>query len=195
MTGFAEHISSKLASDRALVSSGKIPIRPPSCLFETLQDGVVLYKLINVLKPGIVDVKYLKEPPRNKFEVLVNHRLVLSACTQLGLNIVNIDASDLMSETPDRQYLKLALVWQLLRFDLISKVNVVAHPEMSCLIEKGEPLDHFVRLPAEIALLRWVNFHLAVAGSPKRIYNFGSAVADSEAYTVLLHQMDPPPTL
>jgi len=40
-------------------------------------------------------------------------------------------------------------------------------------------------------LLRWFNYHLKNAGHPKRVTNFGADIKDSEAYTVLLHQIAP----
>ena len=191
VSAFAEAISAHLAADPPMVSSRRVPISPPTALFATLRDGAVLCHLVNALKPGAIDARHVRDTPRNPFEVLLNHRLVLSACAQLGLKIVNIGEEDLASDSPDKQYLVLALVWQLLRYGLMSRVNVAAHPEITCLIEQGESIDHFIKLPAEVNLLRWVNFHLAASGSPKRIYNFGQDVADSEAYVRLLHQLDP----
>jgi len=46
-------------------------------------------------------------------------------------------------------------------------------------------------LPTEQILLRWFNYHLAKAGHPKRVHNFGGDIKDSEAYTVLLKQIAP----
>ena len=43
-----------------------------------------------------------------------------------------------------------------------------------------------LRLPPEKLLLRWFNHHLAEAGSPIRVSNFGSDLTDSEAYATLL---------
>jgi len=40
-------------------------------------------------------------------------------------------------------------------------------------------------------LLRWFNYHLAQAGHPRRVKNFGRDVKDSECYTVLLNQINP----
>ena len=40
-------------------------------------------------------------------------------------------------------------------------------------------------------LLRWFNFHLREAGHAKRVKNFAGDIKDSEAYTVLLHQLKP----
>jgi len=39
--------------------------------------------------------------------------------------------------------------------------------------------------------LRWFNYHLKNSGSPKRVANFSGDIKDSEAYTLLLHQLAP----
>lgn len=47
-------------------------------------------------------------------------------------------------------------------------------------------------LPIEQILLRWMNYHLANAGSAKRVTNFGKDIKDSEAYTIVINQIAPP---
>jgi Calponin homology (CH) domain/C2 domain len=185
---FSAHINEVLASDGDV--AGKLPIDGETMdLFKKVEDGVLLCKLINSVKPGLIDERQISVKPRNKFEALLNHRLMLNAARQLGLRIVNIGPEDLYGG--DKPHLVLGVIWQIVRYGLMSQVNVVAHPELSQLIEKGESIDHFAKLPAEVNLLRWVNYHLARSGHPRRIYNFGGDVADSEAYTILLNQLAP----
>jgi hypothetical protein len=43
----------------------------------------------------------------------------------------------------------------------------------------------------EAALLKWFNEHLEAAGSDRRVTNFGPDLQDSEAYSTLLHQLQP----
>ena len=52
-------------------------------------------------------------------------------------------------------------------------------------------LQALLKLPAEKILLRWFNYHLAASGAAKRIENFGKDLHDSEAYALLLQQIDP----
>jgi len=59
------------------------------------------------------------------------------------------------------------------------------------LLEEGEDLKDFLKLPPEKILLRWVNYHLKNAGSDRRIANFGKDIQDSEVYTLLLNQLSP----
>mmetsp|Transcript_7789 Transcript_7789/g.11779 ORF Transcript_7789/g.11779 Transcript_7789/m.11779 type:complete len:730 (+) Transcript_7789:287-2476(+) len=187
---FSEHINDVLANDTDLSGGNPLPINPESDdLFKAVTSGVLLCKLLNAIKPGLIDEKQISKKPRNKFEALINHRVVINACRQLGLKITNIGPEDLYAG--DKPHLVLGVVWQIIRFGLMQQVNVAQHPELGALIEKGESVDHFAKLPAEINLLRWFNYHLAEANYPKRVYNFGKDIADSKAYTVLLSQLAP----
>lgn len=51
-------------------------------------------------------------------------------------------------------------------------------------------MSDLLKLPPEAILLRWFNYHLAKAGSSRRVANFGSDLQDSECYSVLLNQLD-----
>jgi plastin-3 len=59
------------------------------------------------------------------------------------------------------------------------------------LLDGGEKIEDLMKLSPEAILLRWVNHQLERAGAPKRIHNFTSDIADSEAYTHLLYQIAP----
>lgn len=102
--------------------------------------------------------------------------------------MVNIGAQDLIEGRP---YLVLGLVWQIIKIGLYAKVDLLHHPELIRLLEEGEALDTFLKLPTDQILLRWVNYHLREAGVTKRINNFSSDIKDSECYTVLLNQLKP----
>ncbi|CAM9625294.1 unnamed protein product, partial [Heterosigma akashiwo] len=53
----------------------------------------------------------------------------------------------------------------------------------------GETLEAFLSLPPDKILLRWMNYHLEKANSPRRVENFGESIKDSLAYSDLLHQL------
>lgn len=48
-----------------------------------------------------------------------------------------------------------------------------------------------MRLSPETILLRWVNYHLERAGTPRRVTNFTGDIKDSEVYTLLMKQIAP----
>jgi len=88
-------------------------------------------------------------------------------------------------------HLVLGLVWQLVKIHLLNSINLKNHPELIRLLEEGETLQDLLKLPPDQLLLRWFNYHLKNAGTPKRVRNFGGDVKDSEAYTILLNQIAP----
>jgi len=83
------------------------------------------------------------------------------------------------------------MVWQLVKIQLLNSINLKNHPELIRLLEPGETLEDLLKLPPDMLLLRWFNYHLKNAGYGKKLTNFGKDVQDSEAYTVLLNQLAP----
>jgi plastin-1 len=53
------------------------------------------------------------------------------------------------------------------------------------LLEEGETLAAFVKLPPEAILLRWVNYHLKKAGYPHKVNNFGSDISVGPAVILM----------
>jgi plastin-1 len=74
---------------------------------------------------------------------------------------------------------------------LLASISLSNHPELFRLLEPGETIEDLLKLSPEQILLRWFNFHLKAANHSKRVKNFGGDIKDSEAYTVLLHQLSP----
>jgi len=184
---FAEHLNAELAHDPWL--AGKLPVNPDSDdIFRVTAESVMLCRYLNKVKPGLIPEHNIRNPPKNKFEQLDNHNLALNAARQLGLVVVNVGSEDLNNGVPN---LTLGLIWQIVRYQLLSKVNIEQHPEISALIEREEDTKAFVELPPEVTLLRWVNYHLARAGGMRRVYSFADDLKDSENYTVLLNQIAP----
>jgi len=87
--------------------------------------------------------------------------------------------------------LVLGLIWQIIKIGLFSRITLQNHPELYRLLEPGETIEDFLKLPVDQILLRWFNYHLAKAGSQKRVKNFGADIKDSECYTILLAQIAP----
>lgn len=83
-----------------------------------------------------------------------------------------------------------ALMWQIVRMKLTIGINLLDHPELYRILEEGETIEQFNKLPPEQKLLRWFNYHLKKAKHPRLVHNFSGDVRDSECYTVLLHQLN-----
>jgi hypothetical protein len=58
----------------------------------------------------------------------------------------------------------------------LSKIDIKIHPELYRLLDDGETMEEFLRLPPDQILLRWFNYHLKAAGWPRRVENFSKDV-------------------
>lgn len=162
-------------------------------IFLACRDGLVLSKLINDSVPDTIDERALNQPNKagaalNAFQMTENNNVVINSAKAIGCSVVNIGAQDLIE---GREHLVLGLIWQVIKIGLLAKINLQYHPELFRLLEEGEALEDLLRLPADILLLRWMNYHLKNAGHKQTITNFSSDIKDSFAYTHLLAQLVP----
>ncbi|KAI9141258.1 calponin homology domain-containing protein [Paraphysoderma sedebokerense] len=185
---FVEHINSTLKSDKQIGSRFPINVKTMQ-IFEECKDGLLLAKLINDAVPDTIDERVLNVGKKlNMFQMTENNNVVINSAKAIGCSVVNIGSQDLID---GREYLILGLIWQIIKIGLLSKIDIQFHPELYRLLEPGEALEAFVKLPADQILLRWVNYHLKNAGVSRRVENFSTDVKDSEVYTYLLNQLAP----
>merc|ERR1719342_1249029 len=128
-------------------------------LYSDLSNGLVIFQLMEFIKPGIVDWKRVKkEEQMSKMaakrlqEVLGNCNYAVELGKKLNFVLVGIAGSDIME---GNQTLTLALVWQLMRaytLSLLSKLNEDGTPIVESeiiswannkLTEKGVSIRHF----------------------------------------------------
>jgi plastin-1 len=187
---FTEHINNTLHADKDVASL--MPIGMDAGLFRAVCDGVVLCKLINAAVPETIDERALNVIKRakelNVYQKTENQNLCINAAKSIGCSVVNIGPDDLIEGKP---ILVLGLVWQIIKIQLTSTINLKNHPELMRLLLDGETLEQFMKLPPDQILLRWMNYHLKAAGHPKKVTNFSSDVQDAVAYSVLLHHIAP----
>ena len=160
-----------------------------------MHDGLLLAKFINVAVRDTIDARALNRlkaggKELSLFQINENQTLVIASAKALGVKVTNIGASELI-EGEANPTIVLGLAWQLVKLHLLNNINLKNHPELVRLLEQNEELSDLLKLPPEQLLLRWFNYHLKNAGHARRINNFSSDVKDSEAYTVLLHQISP----
>jgi plastin-1 len=124
----------------------------------------------------------------NAFQSVENNNVVVNSAKAIGCSVVNIGSQDLIE---GKEYLVLGLIWQIIKIGLFAKVDLKFHPELFRLLETGETLDTFLKLPVDQILLRWFNYHLKKANWNRKVTNFSIDVRDSENYTVLLNQLAP----
>jgi len=183
---YVEHINDSLSNDPKL--QNVLPIKNLD-LFSACADGRVLCKLINVAVPDTIDERVINMKEKlSQFEATENLNLAINSAKAIGCSIVNIGAGDLWEK---REHLILGMVWQVIRIGLMSDISITEHPELYRLLEDGEDIKDFLKLPPEKILIRWVNYHLKNAGSDRKIANFSKDIMDSEVYTLLLNQLAP----
>lgn len=188
---FTRHINMSLDGDAHI--GARLPIPTDTFqLFDECRDGLILCKLINDAVPDTIDERVLnvgkggKGP--NAFQMTENNNIVIQSAKAIGCSVVNIGPQDL---TDGREHLILGLIWQIVRRGLLSKIDLKHHPELFRLLEEGEELDAFLKLPPDQILLRWFNYHLKAAQWGRRVSNFSKDVSDGENYTILLNQIKP----
>ncbi|RMD39156.1 hypothetical protein DV735_g5973, partial [Chaetothyriales sp. CBS 134920] len=189
---FTTHINAVLAGDPDI--GQLLPFPTDSFeMFDHCKDGLVLAKLINDSVPDTIDERVMNKPGRkiktlNAFHMTENNNIVIESAKGIGCSVVNIGAGDIIEV---REHLILGLIWQVIRRGLLGKIDIKLHPELYVLLEDGETLEQFLRLPPEQILLRWMNYHLKNAGWHRTVTNFSGDVKDGENYTVLLNQLSP----
>lgn len=189
---FAGHLNHVLGDDPQLAHL--MPINQNSNdLFDKLKDGIVLAKFVNCIKPDTIDERVLNLPKKGKplsvFKTGENLNLAINSCKGIGVKVVAIGANDIRDAK--NPVLALGLLWQMVKMHLLHNINLKAHPELIRLLKDGETLEELLALSSEQILMRWMNYHLAEAGTNRRIRNFGPDVKDSEAYTIVMNRISP----
>src|ERR1700753_1431019 len=172
-TEFTRHINAVLAGDPDI--GHKLPFATDTFeMFDECKDGLVLAKLINDSVPDTIDERVLNKPGRkikqlNAFHMTENNNVVIESAKGIGCSVVNIGARDIAEVN---EILILGLIWQIIRRGLLGKIDIKLHPELYRLLEDGETLEQFLRLPPEQILLRWFNYHLKNAKWHRRYVLF-----------------------
>ncbi|CAE7370498.1 fim1 [Symbiodinium sp. KB8] len=191
---FTQHFNFTFEEDKYLTEKGIVPMEPDSMeLFSHISDGIMLAKFINLAKKDTLDERALNYPKRralNKWEKTENLNVVINSAKAIGCTVVNLHASDLESAA-GKEYLVLGLLWQLVKIQLLSLINIKECPELVKLLEDDETLEDLLALPPEDILLRWINYHMAKQECPRRAKNFTKDLKDGEIYANLLHSITP----
>lgn len=160
-TAFTSHINAVLAGDPDIGHLLPFPLDTFE-MFDSCKDGLVLAKLINDSVPDTIDERVLNRVGKkiktlNAFHMTENNNIVIESSKGIGCNVVNVGSGDIRD---GREHLILGLIWQIIRRGLLGKIDIKLHPELYRLLEDGETLEQFLRLPPEQILLRWMNYHL-----------------------------------
>ncbi|KAH8420178.1 hypothetical protein KR009_006865 [Drosophila setifemur] len=135
-------------------------------LYSDLADGLVIFQLFDVIKPGIVNWSRVHKrftPLRKFMEKLENCNYAVDLGKQLKFSLVGIAGQDL---NDGNATLTLALIWQLMRAYTLSILSRLANT--------GNPI-------IEKEIVQWVNNRLAEAGKQSKLRNFNDqAIADAK---------------
>merc|ERR1711874_734696 len=136
-------------------------------LYSDLCDGLIIFQLMDFIKPGIVNWKRGKTlekmsrmAAKRLQEVLGNCNYAVELGKNLNFVLVGIAGSDIMD---GNKTLTLALIWQLMRaytLSLLSQLN-----------EDGTPI-------VESEIISWANARLAEGGKDYSIVRQGQGLSD-----------------
>ncbi|XP_004535181.1 plastin-3 isoform X1 [Ceratitis capitata] len=135
-------------------------------LYSDLADGLVIFQLFDIIKPGIVNWQRVHKrftPLRKFMEKLENCNYAVDLGKQLKFSLVGIAGQDL---NDGNATLTLALIWQIMRAYTLSILSRLANT--------GSPI-------IEKEIVQWVNSKLSAAGKTSSLRNFNdSAIADGK---------------
>lgn len=164
-TEFTRHINSIMEMDPDVGYRLPIPTNTMQ-LFDECRDGLILCKLINDAVPDTIDERVLNVKKKmNNFQMVENNNIVVNSAKAIGCSVVNIGSQDIIE---GKEYLILGLIWQIIKRGLLNKITIQQHPELYRLLEQDETLEEFLKLPPDVILLRWFNYHLKAAGWERR---------------------------
>jgi len=126
-------------------------------LYDDCQDGLVLLKVMDKIKPGIVDWKGVEKNPNNKFKKVSNCNYVVVLGRSLKFSLVNIAGPDIAA---GNKKLLLGLVWQLMRFHTLRFLAEVQAKRFG----GAEVTDQM--------LIDYVNNRVSTAGRSSRMASF-----------------------
>merc|ERR1719195_1760227 len=187
---FADWINTHLGRDADL--GHKLRLREDGGdMYEQMDDGVILCKMINLAAPDTIDERVINKGKNIPiFKQHENLTLAINSAKAIGCVVIGIDSHTLNS-SQGKKWLVLGLVWQLIKMYLFKRITVANMPGLVNLLRPGEDVSELMKLSPEQLLLRWTNFQLEKAGCSRLIRNFSDDIRDSEIYSELLAQVAP----
>jgi plastin-3 len=187
---FADWINDMFAKDTDV--NHKLPLKKDgSDMYEKMDDGILLCKIINLAAPDTIDERAINKGKEVQiFRQHENLTLARNSASSVGVVVVGVDSHNIRSEQK-KCWLVLGLVWQLIRMHLFRQININEVPGLVNLLKEGETLADLMKLGPEEILLRWVNYQLEKEGSSRRAKNLSGDIKDSDIYTDLIHQIAP----
>jgi len=124
-----------------------------NALYEDLRSGVILLQLFDKVSPGCVDHKRVNWTPNNSYKKIENCNYAVELAKQLGFSIINISGKDINDAS---KTLTLGLLWQLMRFNIISILNKLGG---------GKKIS-------DAEIISWANEKVKTSGKSSKISSF-----------------------
>jgi len=143
-------------------------------LFEDLRNGLVLLRVMDKVNPGCVNWSKVNERNLNKFKEVENCNYAVDIGKDMKFSLVGIGGSDL---NDGNKTLTLALVWQLMRFHVISILKKLS--------SSGKEVT-------DQDMIDWANQTVQESGKSTHMSNFkDSSLRDSKFFLDLLAAVKP----
>ena len=167
----------------------RIPIDPESDdLYDKIQDGVIIAKLINKCEPDAINIDEIKKnEDMNIYDKYENLNKDIEGAKKIGVPS-ETNSDDILDKNKERDNDLLG--------DILARINVPKkvikeNKDTEQLCKEGETVDDVAELPIDDFLKRWFNHHLQKANYPNELTNFSDDLKDSEKYTILLNDLSP----
>jgi exodeoxyribonuclease VII small subunit len=129
-----QHCQKRLDAAQAFELLEKaVPVRP---LAARSRHRRARSKLINYAVPETNDERALNFPAPGKelnaWEKKENQNVAINSAKSIGCQVVNIGATDMINAASEhKEYLVLGLIWQIVKIQLMAKVDIKNHPEIA----------------------------------------------------------------
>lgn len=147
-------------------------------LYSDLQNGVIIFQLYDIIKPGIVSWKRVVKvfhKLRGMMDQIQNCNYAVELGKQLRFSLVGIQGKDIYDGNPT---LTLALVWQLMRAYTLTV--------LAACTQSGDSL------PADKEIVAWVNQKLVSSGKHSSIKSFqDQTISDARVVLDLIDAIKP----
>ena len=96
-------------------------------LYEDTKNGLLLLKILDIIKHWVVYWKIVNKKPNNPFKITVNCNEVIDACKKLKLQILGIGGGDIRDG--NKKYI-LKIVWEIMKAYILSKIGFKTEEEL-----------------------------------------------------------------
>ena len=96
-------------------------------LYEDTKNGLLLLKILDKIKPGVVNWKIVDKKPNNRYNITVNCNEVIDAYKKLKLQISGIGGGDIRDG--NKKYI-LKIVWEIMKAYILSKIGFKTEEEL-----------------------------------------------------------------